>query len=159
MYPHDKAAMTTAEDIKNILKEQIEGYRRLLGILQQEREQLVQFNPSAVEALSKEKDTLTLRLRLLDEERKRLLEIFSRERGAVHDLNLRQLAEITKDDSLLSLRLQMVSLVQGIAELNEFNRILIERSTIVVRNALSFLGLLGVKVHIGGSGSVLSREA
>lgn len=37
--------MTTAEDIKNILKEQIEGYRRLLGILQQEREQVVQFNP------------------------------------------------------------------------------------------------------------------
>lgn len=151
--------MTTAEDIKNILKEQIEGYRRLMGLLQQEREQLVQFNPAAVETLSKEKDTLSLRLRLLDEERKRLLEIFRREHGAGPDLTLRQIAEITKDDSLLSLRLQMVSLVQGIAELNEFNRILIERSSIVVRNALSFLELLGVKAPVSGRGSILSREA
>ena len=57
--------MQTVENIKAILSEQVIGYRALLDVLRQESKYIVHFNAPRVEALSKEKDSIVLKLRLL----------------------------------------------------------------------------------------------
>jgi len=151
--------MNTADHIKSILTEQVSGYRSLLEILRRERESLLHFNAPEVEALSKEKDTVVLKLKLLEEERIRLVRSFVSDH-AVHENTVFQvLREVTGDDSFQRLRLQLISLLQSITEMNGFNRVLIERSVTVVKNALNFLGSIGATVQSNKSGSLLSREA
>ena len=151
--------MNNTDQIKSILTEQVSGYRSLLNILQRERECLLQFDPRGVEALSKEKDTNVLKLRLLEEERIRLVHAFVTGRAVAEESAFEKLSEIAGDDSLQRLRLQLVSLLQSIMELNSFNRVLIERSASVVKNALNFLGSVGITVASQGSGRLLSKEA
>lgn len=151
--------MKAIDKIKNILSGQIAGYNAFLDLLHREKACLININPVGVEGLSREKDTLVLRLKLLEEERIRLVGLFSAENKLPGDINLRKIAEFTKDADLQKLRLQLVSLMQGITELNEFNRALIERSISFVRNSVNFLELLGVGVtQKNSSGSTFSRE-
>ena len=150
--------MSSAEAIKSILYAQVDGYRALLDILQQERAYLIRFNPLGVETLSKEKDTAVMKLRLLEEERVRIVRLYVREQGIAESDVFRCLAESTKDDTFQRLRLQLISLLQSITELNGFNRILIERSAAVVKNALNFLNSCGA-APASKSGAMLSREA
>jgi hypothetical protein len=151
--------MSIEKNIKNILSEQVDGYRTLMEVLRREREYLVHFNAAGVEALSKEKDTVVLQLRLLEEERIRLVRAFAADRKLDEDLSLQRLVEITGDEAFQKLRLQLISLLQGIVELNEFNRVLIERSSGVVKNALQFLSSLGVNLNTKNTGTRISREA
>lgn len=150
--------MNTPESIKSILGEQICGYRTLLGVLQQEREYLIHLNPEGVETLSKEKDTVMLKLRLLEEERVRLVQAFAKETGLSGDVTLQRLCDMTGDAGYSDLRSQLVSLVQAIAELNEFNKILIERSANFVRRTLGFLDSCNLPSNRKQAGSVVSRE-
>jgi len=150
--------MSTTDRIKSILADQINGYRTLLEVLQRERECLVHLNPEGVEALAKEKDTIMLKLRLLEEERMRLVSAFAQECGATGEMTLKRLHELTGDAAYSTLRLKMISLIQAIAEFNEFNRILIERSVNFVRRTLSFLDAAGLYTNRNKSGSLVSRE-
>ncbi len=150
--------MNTTAGIKAILTDQVAGYRALLDILQREREHLVRFNAVEVENLSKEKDTAVLKLRLLEEERVRLVRSFAAEQNIDERNAFPALIRLTGDDSFQRLRLQLISLLQSISELNGFNRILIERSAVVVKNALTFLGSFGLDAA-SRRGSLLSREA
>lgn len=152
--------MKTIDKIKNILSGQIAGYNTFLEFLHREKECLINIDPAAVDSLSREKDTLVQRLKLLEEERIRLVSLFSLENKLPGDINLRKISEFTKDGELQKLRLQLVSLAQGITELNEFNRVLIERSMSFVANSANFLALFGVgATQKNSSGSTFSREA
>ncbi len=151
--------MSTDENIKCILTEQVNAYRMLLDILQQERECLLHLNAPEVETLSKEKDTVVLKLKLLEEERIRLVKSFVAEHAIDEQAAFQTLSKVTGDDSFQRLRMQLISLLQSITELNGFNRVLIERSVTVVKNSLNFLGSIGVTVQSNKSGSRLSREA
>jgi len=150
--------MSTTDRIKTILSEQIHGYRTLLEVLQRERECLVHLNPEGVETLAKEKDTIMLKLRLLEEERMRLVSAFAVEHGTTGEMTLQRLHDVTGDASYSQLRLQMISLLQAIAEFNEFNKILIERSVNFVRRTLSFLDASGLSANRNRAGSIVSRE-
>ncbi len=150
--------MSETDSIKAILTDQVAGYRALLDILQREREHLVRFNAVEVENLSKEKDTAVLKLRLLEEERVRLVRSFVAEQKIDERDAFPTLARVTGDESFQRLRLQLISLLQSITELNGFNRILIERSAVVVKNALAFLGSFGLDAA-SRRGALLSREA
>ena len=149
--------MKTADSIKDIIFEQINGYLSLLDILRREKECLINFDAAAVEHISKEKDTAVLRLRLLEEERIRLASRLGRDKKIEGDISLQKIYELTGDTDFQMLRLQMISLTQGISEINQFNRILIEHSMHFVRNAANFLGSFGLKGL--ERGAVLSREA
>ncbi len=151
--------MSTAEHIKAILTEQVDGYRTLLDTLRRERECLLHFNAPEVEDLSKEKDTVVLKLKLLEEERVRLVRSFAAEQAVEEKAAFEALGRVTGDDSFQRLRLQLISLLQSITELNGFNRVLIERSVTVVKNALNFLGSIGATVQSNKSGALLSRKA
>ncbi len=151
--------MNTADRIKKILGEQIETYRTLLEVLQRERECLVHFNPEGVETLAKGKDTIMLKLRLLEEERIRLVQAFAREQGITEEMTLKKLHIATGDADYATLRSQMLSLIQAISEFNEFNKILIERSVNFVRRNLVFLDSFRMTADRKKTGAVLSREA
>ncbi|MBI4686807.1 MAG: flagellar protein FlgN [Nitrospirae bacterium] len=140
--------MISTDAVNNILNEQVEGYRGLLDLLQRERACLIDFDAEAVERLSKEKDTIVLKLKLREEERKRLS-------GGI---SIQRLYEITGDSKLPDIRLKLISLIQGIEELNEFNRLLIDRSLNYVRSTSEFLGALGMNCSIDRKGAIISRE-
>ena len=150
--------MKTVASIKSVLLEQIGGYRMLLEVLQRERECLISFNSAGVETISKEKDTIVLRLRLLEEERTRLVTKFTAENEIKGNLSLQKFYELTGDVSFKTLRLQLISLLQGIAELNDFNRILIERSMNFIKNATGFLDEFGLNLNSKDTGAILSKE-
>jgi|GEM_PF-567259 len=157
--------------IKAVLREQILCYRALLDVLQKERVCLVDLDLPAMEELAKEKDTLLLRIRLLEEERARLARgLGGQDRtgpasgtggtaGTTGEdaPTLRSLAEATGDASLLEMRLALRSLVQSLEELNGFNRVLIERCLDHVRAGAAFLGALGAAPS-AEAGVLVSRK-
>jgi len=147
--------------MKAILLEQESCCKLLVDLLQRERTFLIEFNVPAVEELAKEKDTLLLRLRLLEEERQRLAQAIAGEwpetRG--REISLRTIAERTGDAELSAIRLKLVSLVQSIEDLNSFNRHLIDRSLNSVRTATGFFNAFGSRgPEPAQSGRLLSRE-
>ena len=152
--------MSHLSSMKVILREQETCCKTLVRLLQKERGCLVEFDVSAVEELAKEKDTLLLRLRLLEEERQRLAAALSGDwpgQGG-GEFTLRALAERTGDDELSGIRLRLVSLVQSINDLNGFNRHLIDRSLSCVRTARGFFSAFGGSPEPAASGTLLSRE-
>jgi flagellar biosynthesis/type III secretory pathway chaperone len=204
--------MKTVESIKKLLREQLEGYKALMELLKRERECLVDLNQKGVEELSKEKDTLTLKLRLLEEERVRLTRkiadalangenIYSTGGAAtasssgaatasssgaatasnsgtttasnsgtatasiktatpmVGELTLRKLGELTGDGEFADIRTKLRSLTQGIEELNDFNKLIIERSLNYIKRSSVFLQAFGVGSGVQSKGIYLAKEA
>lgn len=154
--------MNPLASIKAILLEQEKCCKALVGLLQRERAHLIDFDVSAVEELAKEKDTLLLRLRLLEEERQRLVSAIAAKWPAHQEgeVTLRALAERTGDAELSGIRLKLISLVQSIEDLNGFNRHLIDRSLNSVRTATGFFHAFGSrKTGQAASGTLLSRES
>ncbi len=141
--------MTDLGHLKDILRELITGYLALKDILQQERALLVDLRPFELEELSKRKDLVLLRIRLLETERLRLMERMKKKMNTEREITLRRLYEITGDTTFLELRSRLLSLLQAVSELNDFNRILIERSLNYVRTASSLLESLGVNLSRG----------
>jgi flagellar biosynthesis/type III secretory pathway chaperone len=141
--------MNLLASMKAILLEQEKCCNSLVGLLQRERTHLVEFNASAVEELAKEKDTLLLRLRLLEEERQRLAAALAAEWPGVREgeVTLRAIAERTGDAELSGIRLKL------------FNRHLIDRSLNSIRSATGFFNAFGSRrPETAGSGTLLSRE-
>jgi flagellar biosynthesis/type III secretory pathway chaperone len=153
--------MNLLASMKAILLEQEKCCNSLVALLQRERTHLVEFNASAVEELAKEKDTLLLRLRLLEEERQRLAAALAAEWPGVREgeVTLRAIAERTGDAELSGIRLKLISLAQSIEDLNNFNRHLIDRSLNSIRSATGFFNAFGSRrPETAGSGTLLSRE-
>jgi len=153
--------MKTLDALKAILLEQKNCCKALVGLLQKERAHLVDFDVRAIEELTKEKDTVMLRLRLLEEERIRLTATLAADApgGASGDVTLRSLAERTGDAELAGIRRDLVSLVQSVDDLNGFNRHLIDRSIGTLRTSTGFFQAFGGRTSPPPeSGTLVSRE-
>src|SRR5512147_1259747 len=99
--------MTTLACLKTILVEQMKGYNLLLGLLQRERSSLLSLDALQVEELSKEKDTVIMRLSLLEDERVRLTKKYSEELGIADEICLSGIAEASADEEFHTLRLRL----------------------------------------------------
>jgi flagellar biosynthesis/type III secretory pathway chaperone len=150
--------MVTPVRIKAVLVEQANGYGLLLDLLQRERGCLLSLDAEQVQELSKEKDTLILRLALLEEERVRLVKRYAEEQGITGEVCLSSVAEASRDEEFHNLRLRLASMIQSISELNEYNRILAERSLSFARNAVGLLTSLGVRSATGRRTPAVSKE-
>ncbi|MBI4764766.1 MAG: flagellar protein FlgN [Deltaproteobacteria bacterium] len=158
--------MALLEAIKKILVEQVQGCRLLLELLQREKICLVNLQMDEIEALTKEKDILVLKLRLLEEERGRLLDRFALENfsdlpdqgPAIQKIGLLKLSELTGDIIFQEIRSKLVSLSQGIKELNDLNRVMIDRTLGFLKKNNQFLGLVYPGTAKGEKGRLLSRE-
>jgi flagellar biosynthesis/type III secretory pathway chaperone len=145
--------MTSEESITKILNEQVSGYKALVELLRQERLCLIDLNTDCVEELSKAKDILILKLRLLEEERGRLMK-----NCGYGSMSLQSLGELTGNTAFLDARSKLKSLVQAIEELNNFNRLLIERSLSYFRNNAGFFNIFGMQGSRPQKGMLISRE-
>jgi flagellar biosynthesis/type III secretory pathway chaperone len=153
--------MNLLASIKAILQEQEKCCSALVALLQKERARLVDFDATAVEEIGKEKDILLLRLRLLEEERQRLTSRIAAEWPSLREgeVTLRAIAERAGDPELAGIRLKLVSLVQSIEDLNDFNRRLVDRSLSSVRTAMGFFNAFGNgRPAAAASGTLVSRE-
>ncbi len=150
--------MTTEEDIIQILSEQVKGYRLLHDILKKEKICLVNINADEVAEISKEKDTVVMRLRLLEEERVRLVNKFTHDNEIPNTVNLRELAKLTGNSMFVSLRSQLLSLLQTIEELNRFNSILIDRSLNYFKTTTNFISTFAEESMTQDTGVLLSKE-
>ncbi|VAX30369.1 hypothetical protein MNBD_NITROSPIRAE03-1493 [hydrothermal vent metagenome] len=146
--------MKDSAQILKILEEQVRSYSRLYDLLKGEKKAIVSFDPLAVETLAKDKDNLVLQLRLLEEERKRLADEFFGDREGGQSIS--DLHSITGNKRFLDLRSQLISLIQGIGELNEVNRLLIERASLHLRVSSAFFQTFDVKAS---PSRTISREA
>jgi flagellar biosynthesis/type III secretory pathway chaperone len=158
--------MKHLEEIKKVLGEQIEGCRRLLELLQQEKCCLMDLQMEGVESIVKTKDILVLKLRLLEEERIRLVDRFLREHPECfldpekdfQKINLQKLAELTGETVLLDMRSKLISLSQSIREMNEFNKAMIDRTLVFLRKNSQFLEVSTAGSDTAEKGRLLSRE-
>lgn len=150
--------MTSDTAIISILKEQVKTYRVLHDLLSKERTCLIEIDAEKVEAISKEKDTVIMRLRLLEEERQRLIRQFTEDNGFSRDINLDELGRITGNSAFSDLRSSMLSLLQGIEEMNRFNSILIERSLNHIKTTTNFFSLFRKEHNQQSKGVLLSKE-
>jgi len=159
--------MSLLETIKKVLSEQVQGCRLLLELLQREKVCLVNLQMEGIEALTKEKDILILKLRLLEEERIRLLDRFiienfpdfSTEGDPPQKISLLKLAELTGETIFLEIRSKLISLSQGIKELNDLNKIMIDRTLGFLKQKNNFLGMYFPETApMEEKGRLLSRE-
>jgi len=150
--------MRGLEAIKAVLSEQIRGYRALLELLQRERICLIGLNGPEVEQVAKEKDTILLKLRLFEEERLRLTREWGAQAGIKSDLRLKDIAEMSGDRDLSCLRSQLLSLLQGVGELNDLNRTFTERTLSFTRGALERLQPACCAAPRHPTAAVISRE-
>ncbi len=150
--------MTSDKAILSILKEQITAYKILLDLLNREKVSLVDINAEKVEEISKEKDTVVMRLRLLEEERVRLINKYAGDHGLPSNLNLEEIANHTGDLTFSVLRSQMLSLLQSIEEMNKFNSILINRSLKYIRTTTNFFNSFTTQHIPQTTGVLLSKE-
>ncbi len=146
--------------LKVILMEQEKCCKALVDLLQKERAYLIDFEVGGIEELTKGKDTLLLRLRLLEEERLRLTAVLAAGTGgSAADVTLRALVDRTGDAELAGIRLKLVSLSQSIEDLNNFNRHLIDRSLGSIRCATGFFQAFGGPCPgRSATGALVSRE-
>lgn len=150
--------MKSTEPLMHILNEQLNGYSKLFELLQRERLCLLDMNAYCIEEISKAKDTLILKLRLLEDERVRLAEDF-----AGSETTIQRIAEHTGNDALLEIRSRLVSMLHNINELNMLNRLLMDRClnhVRVISNFFSFYGLNSDRPGdiMRGKGVMLSGE-
>ena len=159
--------MREIEAIKKVLGEQLLGCRQLLEILQKEKLCLLDLKMEKVEAIIKEKDILVLKLKLLEEERKRLLEHWLQknisnpliQENEPFKVTLLKLAELTKENVFLEIRSKLISLSQSIKELNDFNKMMIDRTLgFLKKNTLFLEPFYNQTVPLGGKGGLLSKE-
>jgi len=126
-----------------LLEEETRLYNLLLLLLQQEKEAVVSSNLDELNRVTKEKETLLLEIRILEEDRMRIQAKFSEKVGdSGQDRTLTQLSQMV--DEPFSTRLQascsnLLSLTQSIKEINASNKALLVHSLELVRSSLTIL--------------------
>lgn len=146
------------ENLKSVLFGLVRNCQALLRLLQREREILVEFDAQQLALISREKDTIVLKLQLLEEERARIVREYASHAGLDEPVTLKRVCDVAHDETLKEFRLQLISLAQSISEHNNFNRILTERSTSFSANTLGLLSSLGVNPGVRATSTQVCRE-
>jgi flagellar biosynthesis/type III secretory pathway chaperone len=149
--------MTHIDEIKKVLSRQINFLKELLDVLRKERDCLVEHNVKELNVLSKEKDTICLWLKLLSDEIKGLMNKYALENNIDGDINIDLIYKHSGESDLKFLKLQLISLSQSLMELNDFNRILMERSLNFYKEATDFFESFDLSDK-RDTGLILSKE-
>jgi flagellar biosynthesis/type III secretory pathway chaperone len=133
--------------IKNLighLKKEIAVYEDLVGILQEETENLVSMNYQGLYDTSSRKEHTVLRIDYMGEVRLKLMNDASRSLGIDGFVNLSAIIELVaaerEKEELRMCQSAILSLIEGIKELNKVNALVVEGS---LENINKTLGLLG----------------
>ncbi len=147
-------------------------FQTLLSILQKEKKAVVISDLKEINETTKEKESLFLKIRILEEERSRMLIRLANHLGyRSRDLTMSKISQLIEEPYSSRLKYcysNLLSLVQSIQEINHNNRSLITHSLELVRGSLALLNNLassnviyyrsGRMQHSDQSGMVVSNE-
>jgi len=136
----------------NILNELMKYYTLLYELLKREKIHLLNLDMDSIIEITKEKDTLLLKLRLLEDERKRLISKFVKDEIAINNI-----LEYKKNSFMSDIFLKLTSLIQDIKKLSGVNRILISRSLDYINNISHFFDKTGINFNVKDS-STFTKE-
>jgi flagellar biosynthesis/type III secretory pathway chaperone len=155
-----------------LLEEETELYRSLLSILQKEKKAVVASQLDELNEAGKEKESLILKIRILEEQRlrvqRRLADSF---RYDPQELTLTKLSQLVGEPYSIRLKIcysNLLTLIPSIREINHSNKSLLTHSLELVRGSLTLLNNFvapnavyhrsGEMQMSGKSGNVLSGE-
>lgn len=127
----------------DLLKEETDLYKYLLSILAKERDAVVDSDLAALSEAGKEKETLLLKIRILEEQRIKMLERLVNSIGCTSKkLTLTELSQLIEEPYSTRLKdcnANLLALTQSIREANNSNRTLLGHSLELVRGSLNLL--------------------
>lgn len=131
------------EKFLGLLTGETELYRSLLRVLQDEKKAVVNAALKGLHETGREKESLILKIRILEEERVRLLKKISAGLGCPSSrLTLKELAQQVQEpfaSRLTKGASTLLALLQSIQELNHTNKTLLLHSLELVRGSMSVL--------------------
>lgn len=126
-----------------LLTGETELYRSLLRVLQEEKKALVDSALKGLHETGREKESLILKIRILEEERVKLLNKIAASLGCPSSqLTLKELAQRVKEPfatRLTTCASTLLALLQSIQELNHTNKALLLHSLELVRGSMTLL--------------------
>lgn len=126
-----------------LLQEETDLYDLVLSAAQSEKDAVIDSNLDELNKLTREKETLLQKIRIVEEQRQGVTEGLAESLGCLpHDLNLSKLSQLVEEpysSTLKDHRSNLLALVQAIGEVNSGNRELINHSLELVRSSFSFL--------------------
>lgn len=151
MYVLENPAMTKDKDIEvyvsnflTMLEEQYTLYQHMLSVLEREQKALVNADINLFSCIEKEKDTLILEAKILEEGRKRTLGDLQDALGILKaDLTLSEICCYLKDQNdvkyIKEFQDKFVHLITKIDDINRANASLIEHAISYARGLYTFL--------------------
>ncbi len=124
------------------LAKEIDVYKELVSVLQQETENLVARDYKGLYETSARKGHIVLRINHLSEVRQKLMNEAARSFGVESAFNLSELIELapfTEAEPLRAAQSAILSIVEGVKEINKLNALVVEGS---LDNINKTLGLL-----------------
>jgi flagellar biosynthesis/type III secretory pathway chaperone len=155
-----------------LLEEETDLYRSLLSILQKEKKAVVAARIEELNDAGKEKESLLLKIRILEEQRLRVQGRLADSLGyKPQDLTLTKLSQLVEEPHSGRLKIcysNLMTLIPSIREINHSNKSLLTHSLELVRGSLTLLSNFVAsnavyyrtgEMQIGSkSGNVLSGE-
>ena len=134
------------QDLIALLSQEASEYRKLLDLLNAEESAVLQGKTETVQEITKQKETLALELRVLEEARATLMARLAVLFGVpVETLTLSALVELGPDEhaeALKALQGELSDLMGKLREANRRNGFLLERALAHIRGALSLMSTL-----------------
>ena len=130
-------------ELLGLLEGEIDLYGSLLLVLQKEKRAVVDSNLDALIETNREKESLFLKIRILEEQRLTILEKLAENLGQLAQnltlTKLSQLVEEPQSTQLADCHSRFLSLTQSIHEVNLSNKALLNHSLDLVRSSLALL--------------------
>ncbi|MBW2056217.1 MAG: flagellar protein FlgN [Deltaproteobacteria bacterium] len=149
-------------DLSDLLARELEIYRSLLSLLQQERRIVVDCSiPELIQA-TKEKENLVLKIRILEQSRQAILQDLAGRMGLSPDELTLSALEARLEEPLAgrlrSLRSNLSAILRSIQEANEENRVFLQHSADFVRGSLALIRYLAVSSPKYAASGVLDGD-
>ena len=135
-------------DLCDLLNREFELCQALLGLLQRERQVVVDCAVEELIQINKEKENLVLKVRILEQSREAILEKLAHRLNLPSEgLTLSVLEERLQEPfagELRVLRSNLSSILQSIRDVNEGNRVFLQHSVDFVKGSLALIRYLTV---------------
>ena len=130
-------------DLANLLARKTIVYNDLIVLLRKEWDIVAEYSLEDLQEITKKKEMLSLKIQALEEERLRIVRSLSESLGLPSEqLTVKELIRLRKDPSNLKLaeyRKRLMDQMETIKKLNEKNRGLINRSSLCLKQSMSYI--------------------
>jgi len=130
-------------DLLDLLKQEMEQYRKLLDLLKRERNAMIRLSLEEIEGCYKLKETIILKLRIMEESRLVLIDkIAGHLKISKEGITLLKISDIVKSpfsEEFKRCRKNLSCLIHDIAQMNRKNKVFIEDSLECINGHLTLL--------------------